>query len=138
MGDKIDAVKMIMPEVNSVILQGLPHITGISEKEENGREYTVSQTSLDIFWEKQNEKISAIKIDVENYENFVFKGGEKTLVKYKPLIYAELWDNENRTKSFTLLKSLGYEIKVSENNNFCEFIPEKHKTDNFYFFPKLT
>jgi FkbM family methyltransferase len=136
LGDKIDTVKMIMPEVNSVKLQGLPHIKGIPEKKEKGKEYTVSQSTLDIFWEKQNEKISAIKIDVENYENYVFKGLTKTLTKYKPLIYAELWDNENREKSFQLLNSLGYIIKVADDNTFLEYQPELHCTDNFFFFPK--
>jgi hypothetical protein len=78
--------------------------------------------------------VKAIKIDVENFEYFVFKGAENTLRKYKPLIYCELWDNENRAQCFELLSGeLGYKIMVLEEGKLVKFDPGVHENQNFFF-----
>lgn len=56
--------------------------------------------------------LAPIKLDVENFELEVLRGGKKMLERNKPMIYCELWDNENRTLVFELIKSIGYDIYV--------------------------
>lgn len=79
------------------------------------------------------QPLTAIKIDVENFEYFVLKGGENLLKKYKPLVYAELWDNENRNNCFSLMTSIGYQIKVLEQEALVSFEASKHQHQNFFF-----
>ena len=63
-----------------------------------------------------NTKIQGIKMDVENFEYFVLKGGLKIIQRDQPIIYTELWDNENRTQCFDIL---GY-----RNIEFCFRCPK--------------
>jgi FkbM family methyltransferase len=77
-----------------------------------------------------------IKIDVEGYEFKVLDGAHDTLVKYKPILFIELDDNNLQEQNssanelVSLLKSLGYTIRkaitdkdVTEKDNFsnCHF-----------------
>ena len=50
----------------------------------------------------KDKKIGAIKMDVENFEYFVLEGGKELIKKHKPIIYTELWENQNREKCFQL------------------------------------
>jgi hypothetical protein len=71
---------------------------------------------------------------VENFEYFVFRGGENMLRKYRPLIYCELWENENRDRCFALLRDeLGYRIQVLVNDKLVDYIPGQHHNQNFFF-----
>ena len=55
--------------------------------------------------------IDLIKIDVESHEIEVFKGGIRTIQKYKPIIFCEVLVDEERKKYFDeILTSLGYSI----------------------------
>jgi FkbM family methyltransferase len=134
LGEKNEIVKMILPTLHSIKLQGLSHVVKDNNSPEVGKKYLVEQVTLDSFWKNKEEKISAIKIDVENYENVVFKGASDTIEKSKPIIYAELWENENRDKSIYLLTKLGYDVKVFNKDKFEMFDPNCHKTENFFFF----
>ncbi len=82
---------------------------------------------------KHDIKITGIKIDVENFEYFVLKGGSELLKKHKPVIYSELWDNENRKNTIKLLTQLGYSAQVLENKSLVPWQPNKHTTQNFFF-----
>ena len=75
----------------------------------------------------------AIKIDVENFEYFVLKGGEQLLRTYKPIVYAELWDTENRKNCFEMMKDIGYKIKILESSKLIDFDAAKHSKQNFFF-----
>ena len=66
LGNKDQTVKMILPTKNFVKLQGLPHIITSVDSQEEGIKYDVTQKTLDSFWNNREDKISAIKIDVEN------------------------------------------------------------------------
>lgn len=136
LGNADKTIKMILPVKNSVKLQGLPHvITAADGSHEEGIEYNITQKSLDNYWDYKENKISAIKIDVENYESEVFEGAVNLLKKYKPIIYAELWNNDNRYRSFKILEELGYKIMIYLNGSFVDFDKKKHEVDNFFFFP---
>jgi FkbM family methyltransferase len=134
LGEESGELKMVMPEVQNVRMQGLSHAVHESITEYNeGTFYTVPQHRLDDLTDIV-EGVNAIKIDVENFEYFVFKGGEEMLRKFKPIIYCELWENENRDRCFQLLRDeLGYEIKVLKDGNLVPFSPETHENQNFFF-----
>lgn len=135
LGDKEGQLEMVMPEVKAVKMQGLSHVVHESIPDFNeGRRYAVPQHTLDNLPEIM-DGIQAIKIDVENFEYFVFKGGEQHLARFKPIIYCELWDNENRAKCFELLTGLGYKIMVLVEGKLEMFRIDQHKHQNFFFMP---
>lgn len=137
LGDKSQPIEMIMPVVKSVKMQGLSHVVHESIKEFNeGIKINVESKRLDDIHEFNiDEKITAIKIDVENYEYFVLKGGEKLIKQNRPIIYCELWDNENRYKCFELLKSLGYKIQYLDNDSLIDIESKTTTKQNFFFIP---
>jgi len=136
LGDENGTIEMILPVKNSVRFHGLAHVKHEDIKESTpGISFRCPIQRLDDFQDLQKikPKITGIKIDVENFEYYVLKGATNLLKKYMPLIYCELWDNDNRNKTMELLKNLGYEIKILEDKKLTSFIPEKHNSHNFFF-----
>lgn len=137
-GNVNGSIEMVMPVVKSVRFQGLSHVVQNDDScEDNGDKFTTPITTIDSFFKNlNNEKaVSAIKIDVENYEFYVLEGAKETLNKYHPIIYCELWENQNRTDCFQLMTSLNYNTMVLFKDKLCIFDPEVHKTQNFFFIP---
>jgi len=135
LGNQNGQTKMVLPIINSVKMQGLSHVVHQKITEFNhGEIFNVPVQTLDSFAEKKSlEKINAIKIDVENFEYFVFEGGKNLIETHHPLIYCELWDNENRQKCFTFLENLNYTINIISNKKLEIYNPEIHQTQNFFF-----
>lgn len=131
-------LNMVMPVLGKVKKQGLAHVVHESIQEYNeGELYQVPVATLDTLDINHGDMgVTGIKIDVENWEYFVLKGGRETLLKFKPVVYAELWDNENRRKCFDLMEDLGYGIFVKPKQTLQEFIPQQHDVQNFFFIPK--
>jgi FkbM family methyltransferase len=133
LGESEGQLEMVMPEVQNVKMQGLSHVVHESITEYNdGRRYAVPQHRLDQLTNIVSG-MQAIKMDVENFEYYVLKGGEAALRQYKPLIYCELWDNENRAQCFALLRNIGYKIMVLEGGKLIPFDPKIHQHQNFFF-----
>jgi len=131
-GDSKGTVKMILPENGKTKMQGLSHIKHESITEWNeGQEFDVQLNTLDTVL--GNEKIQGIKIDVENFEYFALNGAKKLLERNHPIVYAELWDNQNRTNCFELLNSLGYKTFIVKENKLILFDANKHISQNFIF-----
>lgn len=131
-GDSKGTVKMILPENGKTKMQGLSHIKHESITEWNeGQEFDVQLNTLDTVL--GNEKIQGIKIDVENFEYFALNGAKKLLERNHPIVYAELWDNQNRTNCFELLNSLGYKTLIVKENKLILFDANKHISQNFIF-----
>ena len=129
-------LEMVMPHVENVKMQGLSHAVHESITEFNeGQRYTVPMHTLDEL-RTQFGKVHGIKIDVENFEYFVFKGGENMLKEDRPVVYCELWDNENRDKCFQLFRDLGFSIQVLHQGSLEDYDPGKHPNQNFFFVPK--
>ncbi|MDO9511288.1 MAG: FkbM family methyltransferase [Bacteroidales bacterium] len=139
LSDKPGQLEMVMPVMGHVKKQGLAHVVHESITDFNdGDRYSVEVTTLDSLPELQNEnRLTGIKIDVENWEYFVLKGGIQILTKHKPVVYAELWDNENRTLCFNLMEKLGYDIQVNIGGRLQSFNIEEHKAQNFFFIPRV-
>ncbi|MGQ0827492.1 MAG: FkbM family methyltransferase [Bacteroidota bacterium] len=139
LGNAEGEAEMVMPVINAVRMQGLSHVVHNSITENNeGERFKVPLKMLDKMEELINspKRISAIKIDVENFEFFVLDGAKNLLAKNKPVVYAELWENENREKCFELFNTLNYKTVVIVNKNAVHFDPSLHKTQNFIFLPK--
>jgi hypothetical protein len=77
--------------------------------------------------------VAGIKMDVENFEYFALKGGGKLLRAYKPVVYLELWANENRDLCFKFLEGLGYQPFVQIDGDLVAFDPSIHTKQNFIF-----
>lgn len=135
LGDNAGTAKMVLPNVSKVKMQGLSHVVHDSIDEFNqGDFYEVQIETLDNLIDS-NKKVQGIKLDVENFEYFVLKGGEKLIERDKPIIYTELWDNENRDKCLSFIKSKGYSIKFHNGSKLVDFSPEKYTGQNFFFIP---
>jgi len=132
LGEKTEQVEMVLPLNGKVKMQGLAHVVHDSIDEWNtGEKIKVDCLRLDDLF--TDVAISGIKMDIENFEYFALKGGQEMLEKFKPVIYLELWANENRTQCFELLNKIGYVAFVNENNNLVEYDALKHKKQNFIF-----
>ncbi|NEN24416.1 FkbM family methyltransferase [Cryomorpha ignava] len=135
LGDKPGIAKMVLPNVSKVKMQGLSHIVHESIGEFNqGDFYEVEIDTLDNLIDS-TKKVQGIKLDVENFEYFVLKGGEELIERDKPIIYTELWVNENREKCLNFIKTKGYAVKVHVGNKLIDFSPETYSGQNFFFIP---
>ena len=138
LGNEDGEAEIVMPELEHVKMQGLSHVVHESITEMNvGDTFKTKIKKLDHldFLQNTDKKIVAIKLDVENFEYFVLKGGENLLKKHKPIVYSELWDNENRVQCFTLMNSLGYQTKILVGDQLVAYDEKLHKTQNFFFMP---
>jgi FkbM family methyltransferase len=134
LGDENTMIEMVMPEVENVQMQGLSHVVHEDLTDFNeGKRFKAPLKRLDDLDTFQNIKIHGIKLDVENFEYFALKGGEQLILRDKPIIYTELWENENRYKCFDLIKSWNYSIKVLYNGELVDFEQGKHDNQNFFF-----
>jgi len=129
-------IKMVLPVINKYKRHGLSHVWHAEDHSEWNR--GIMQVSpiikLDNLSALQSDQnITAIKIDVENYELEVLKGAAEIINKNRPLIYAELWDNENRIACIHFLTKLNYEIKVLEKDMLNDFTDQN--AINFFFIP---
>ena len=86
-----------------------------------------------------------IKCDVEGHELEVFQGGEETINKYKPVVFAEIWETKQRVKNDKITSDLieffeahDYIGKIVHNgavrNLDADYIKE-NKIQDFFFFP---
>lgn len=86
-------------------------------------------------------KLSFIKCDVEGKEFDVFKGGEKTITKYKPVILVEIWI-EKRTicnELSNFLRQCGYIEKCLYKGELTDFdfgFVSKNHLQDFFFIPE--
>lgn len=136
LGNYDGTAEIILPEHRNVKFQGLSHIEGVEGAEgDKGIKYKVPIYKLDTVEELKTPamRVSGIKIDVENYEYCVLEGAKNLIKTYKPIIYAELWDNQNRINCMNLLKDIGYSIFVLDNGLLVKFEANKHQTQNFFF-----
>lgn len=97
---------------------------------ENSYVEKVNQIVLDDFFSDKfigNKHIDLIKVDVEGYELEVFKGAQRLLAKYYPLVICEIEARHNPKYSqvFQLLRELGYDCFIYSNGNYIKFEKEE-------------
>lgn len=134
LGNSSEDIKMILPKEKGAIQQGLSHVKHKDITEwNNGEQINVKQKKLDDILE--NKEVCGIKIDVENYEYYALKGGVDLIKKNNPIVYCELWDNENRIKCFDLMSSIGYQVYILLKNELVIYDSSKYQKQNFFFIP---
>jgi FkbM family methyltransferase len=137
LGNENKRIQLVLPEVDGVKKQGLSHVVDAKMTAFNeGSVFETDCCKLDDQKELNGKQIDAIKIDVENFEYEVFLGAENTLKTCKPIIYCELWDNQNRLDCFKYLTKLGYETKVLQNGRLETIQSNPSNIQNFFFIPK--
>lgn len=135
-GSDNGTLKMILPVVGNVRKQGLSHvkdeqITTFNE----GEEFEVEVLKIDDFPFVAEHKIAGIKLDVENYEYRALKGAEVLIQRDRPVVYTELWNNQNRQDCFEFMRAMDYVVMVWNGSNLCPFEVDQHHTQNFFFMP---
>lgn len=139
-GDKPGTLEMVMPVINNVPMHGLSHVIHEDNKEFNtGMKYKVPVICLDSFTEinQPGKRITAMKMDVENFEYFVLKGAERIIAENQPVIYCELWENENRKKCIDFLNNLKYSAFILHKNELLPFEKATIEKHNFFFLPQV-
>ncbi len=132
-GSKDDQqVSMVLPQQGRVKMQGLAHVKHDSISEWNeGIEFTVQSQTLDRLFAL--ERIAGIKMDIENFEAFALEGASKILSEQKPVLYLELWENENRYQCFDILEKHGYKAFVNSSKGLKPYDAQSDKKQNFVF-----
>ncbi len=138
-GERKGQASLVLPVIGGVRMQGLSHVRHESIRGYKGKEecFSVTMERLDdlgSLW--NNRPVAAIKIDVENFEQFVICGARQLLSKDRPVIYCELWDNDNRRNCLSMLDELGYVAKVVRAGILTKFDPMIDRNQNFFFFPE--
>lgn len=133
-GSESGKLKMIMPTDGKAKLQGLSHVKTPEITEWNeGEEFEVEVKTVDELFAKID--IQGIKMDVENFEFHTLKGAEQLLNRCQPIVYAELWNNENRQNCFDFMQKLNYRIEVLEDKKLVPYDAKNHAHQNFFFLP---
>ncbi len=139
LGDHNGEIEMVLPEQNKAKLHGFCHVEHPSIKEfSEGEKIKVPikrLDSMDVF-SLSKYFISGIKLSAGNFEYFVLKGAHLLLQRHRPIVYAELWDSENRKKCFELMMSYGYETNVFIAGKLVPFDKKIHHKQTFFFVPE--
>jgi len=132
-GDKDDEkIEMVLPKQGSVKFQGLAHVVHDSITEWNeGDKFTMTSNTLDKLVGER--RIAGIKMDIENYEHFALQGAKVLLERDHPVVYLELWENDNRDLCFSHLESFGYKAYVQVDTGLELYNPAEHTKQNFIF-----
>jgi FkbM family methyltransferase len=137
-GERSGRVRMVMPTGSGARLFGLTHVLHDSITTFNdGEEVEVEQVVLDDYLRlAPGERITAVKVDVENYERFVLRGCRRILTEHRPVVLCELWNNDNRTDVMALLDGLGYACRVLRDGRLVPFDRAVDaETLNYFFVP---
>ena len=137
-GDKNGTAEMVMPVISDVKMHGLSHIIDEGNNLENdGIRYKVQIICIDDLaaLKDPSNRVTAIKIDVENFEYYALKGAEKVIGMHRPVIYCELWENDNRKKCIELLNNLKYSAFILRKNDLVLYDKAKNEKHNFFFLP---
>lgn len=136
LGKEKGTIDMVMPHFGSARKQGLSHVIHESIDTFNeGTKYSVEVLTLDEYFSNMDCAPKAIKLDVENFEFFVLEGAKNLITQNRPIIYTELWDNENRVKCMELLTRWSYSVNVVVNGELVSFDSNVHTHQNFIFLP---
>ncbi len=138
LGEKNETIEMFIPQKNNVTMHGLCHVDGIQEKSQTGEKIVSKMIMIDQFNDiaDSGSTVTAMKLDVENYEYNVLVGAKKTITKDKPLIYTELWRNKNRTDCITFLENLGYTTYIFNDHKLILYHEKITEGQNFVFTPR--
>lgn len=134
LGGENKTVRMGMPERDGLIHHGMTKIVSLAD--ENYKQYFDVEMKIPDELFKNIERLDFIKCDVEGYESEVFSNMTVVISKFKPLIQSELSGKGNREKVITILKKIGYSIRILNDRE--ELVPVDENSlytldKDFYF-----
>jgi FkbM family methyltransferase len=134
LGNEDCELQMVLPVINKVKIHGLSHVVD-QDNTHDGEFFTIAVKRLDDIPElKKAKAIGALKIDVENFEYEVLTGAKELLLKHKPLILCEIWNNEKREATLNFLKNeIGYNIKIYDGEKLVPFTDQDEL--NYFMIP---
>lgn len=136
-GSKSGTVELIIPKINSVLMQGLVHVNDPSITDfADGDRMNVEMVSLDSIFTLHVNGIAGVKIDVENYEQFVILGAQSILRDFRPIITCELWDNDNKHTTMRYLDQHGFTPFVRKGERLVPLENNDTDTVNYFFLPR--
>ena len=124
LGDQQGTVEMAMPTIGDILRTPQSYVVydGYTSPiaEAAVEKFTVPVKTIDSL---HLPKVDGIKIDVENYESFVFRGAIELLKRDLPMIYCELWMSEagiteNGRDVVAILTGLGYTYKKVDDKDY--------------------
>jgi FkbM family methyltransferase len=135
LGNENGVIRMVMPVQGNVKQHGLCHVEEVNVLNSQHQiiQDEVTLQRLDDLEILRNKRIIGIKIDAENYEFQVLSGAREVLFRDKPLVYCELWMNQNRVHSFDFMKGLVYNVYCVANNQLMTCDSSIETTQNFIF-----
>ena len=142
LGDHNGEVEMVLPVQGKARQQGLSHIVHEELTDHNeGIRFKVPLRTVDSleYLFVDGAKVTGIKMDVENFEKYVLAGAEKLIQQHQPIVYLELWENDNRAVCFDLFKKWSYQIMISIDGRLVTYDPTiHHKRINFTMVPSAS
>ena len=89
--------------------------------------------------EIQLAHIDLIKIDVEGFEHNVIKGMDKTIEKFRPIIFCEIYKGKNSNlapeETVDLICDQKYSAFIVSNGKLIEYHGHDDRFYNYFFFP---
>jgi FkbM family methyltransferase len=132
-GNSTGVADFQVPIVNGARMHALGHLADVVNDEIQREQLKVAICRLD---DLGLDKVTAVKLDVENSEYEVLAGAVQMLQRCRPVIYCELWNNENRHKSFELLRSLSYAPHVVRSDRMIPLDRSDDSGQYFIFLPE--
>jgi FkbM family methyltransferase len=133
-------LEMVMPVALAFRQHGLSHVVDASSDDPTpGDRFRVPCRALDEMpeWFEPGAKVTAIKVDAEDYEAEVLEGGRRLLATHRPLVYCELWLTPNRGRAVDLMRELGFDALVYRGGRLEPFDPYPHASvQDFFFVPR--
>lgn len=125
-------LRMMQPTENGVIMHGLSRV--LDNDSQGNETFIVPATCLNDLPELQSPvNWGGLKIDVENFEWHVLRGGVEVIRKFRPVIYCEIWDIPEKERILQLIREIGYTPFIWEKNKLENYTAQPAL--NFFFLP---
>lgn len=138
--DKTDVVKFFY----DVTASGASSMADLRE-EKTTKQISVNMLTMDEYVHAEGiHRLDFIKCDVEGSEFLVYKGGEETLKKYKPIVFSEIlrkWSAKfgyHPNDIIDFLNDIGYQCYICEDEKLVKFdrVNESTIQTNYFFLHK--
>jgi FkbM family methyltransferase len=126
---------MSQPVEQRVLMHGLSRV--VETPDFNQKAFDVPALSLDDIPELQHAgSFVGMKMDVENFEWYVFQGGVEVIRASRPIIYCEIWGTVRRNLTLQLMLQLGYSAYIFKGKKLESF--QEQQALNFFLLPDAT
>jgi FkbM family methyltransferase len=138
-GNYNEICKLITPVIANFKAHQLPYV--YQEGDSYPNNYTVNYIKIKRLddmpeFEHLARPLSAVRISVQGFEYLVIMGIEKLIIKYRPIIYCDIWEMKNKINIFNFLNKINYGGFVLYRGRLISADIADNNLGNFYFIPK--